>query len=155
MIRRPHKYSGGTVFQHLLMVGWLVSAGCGGGAAIESARGDPPPPWLTNVSQGNGKLCAMGVSGPTYYPEDAIVSSKTQALSELGRSLRSQVQSQMLVQEHGGSADYSNVEIEDAVALSSDEILELAEVKGRWVNSGGYPAHGTKGTVYTLICTPL
>ncbi len=139
----------------MLMVGWLVSTGCGGGAAIESARDDPPPAWLMNISQEKNKLCAMGVSGPTYYPEDAIVNSKTQALSELGRSLRSQVKSQMLIQEHGGSANYADVEIEDAVALSSDEILELAEVKSRWINSGGYPARGTTGTVYTLICTPL
>ena len=99
-------------------------------------------------------LCAMGVSGPTYYPEDALVNSKTQALSELGRSLRSQVKSQLLLQERG-SARYSEVEINDAVALSSDEMVELAEVKGRWVNPGGYPAHGTKGTVYTWICMPL
>lgn len=96
----------------------------------------------------------MGVSGPTYYPEDAIVQSKTQALSELGRSLKSQVTSRMLVQEHGGSAHYSDVEIEDAVALSSDATLKLAEVNNRWVNPGGYPSHGTKGTVYTLLCAP-
>ncbi len=139
----------------MLMIGLLISAGCGGGATTELARGDPPPAWLMNASQENGKLCAMGVSGPTYYPEDAIVNSKTQALSELGRSLRSQVKSQMLIQEHGGSINYADIEIEDAVALSSDEILELAEVKSRWINPGGYPERGTTGTVYTLICAPL
>jgi len=151
---RSTKHGIATAFRHVLIAGLLVSAGCGGGPSVEKV-GDPPPPWLMNLSQENGKLCAMGVSGPTYYPEDAIVNSKTQALSELGRSLRSHVQSHMLVQEHGGSADYSDVTIKEAVALSSDEILELAEVKSRWVNSGGYPGHGTKGTVYTLICTPL
>jgi len=122
---------------------------------VGTTYGDPPPAWVTNIPQEKGRLCAMGVSGPTYYPEDAIVNSKTQGMSELGRSLKSQVKSQMLVQEHGGSSDYSDVKIEDAVALSSNQILELAEVKSRWVNSGGYPDHGTKGTVFTLICTPL
>ena len=151
---RSTKHGIATAFRHVLIASLLAGAGCGGGPSVERA-GDPPPSWLRNLPQENGKLCAMGVSGPTYYPEDSIIHSKTQALSELGRSLRSQVKSQMLVQEHGGSAGYSDVEIEDAVALSSDEILELAEVKSRWVNSGGYPAHGTKGTVYTLICTPL
>ncbi|GJL57036.1 MAG: hypothetical protein NPIRA02_41680 [Nitrospirales bacterium] len=138
-----------------MIVGWLMSAGCGGGAAVESTHGNPPPSWLTTLPQERDTLCATGISGPTYYPEEAFVNSKTQGLSELGRSLRSHVKSRMLVQEHGGSADFSHVQIEDAVALSSEEILEKSEVRSRWVNPGGYPAHGTKGTVYTLICTPL
>ena len=155
MILRVHSHWVGKTFRHMLLSSCLVTAGCGGGSALESDAGDSPPSWLTNRSQDSGKLCAVGVSGPTYYPEDAIVNSKTQALSELGRSLKSQVKSQMLVQEHGGSGNYSDVEINDAVALSSNEILELAEVKSRWINSGEYQTHGTKGTVYTLICTPL
>ncbi len=144
-----------TVFRYLLIASWLASSGCGGGSTVETAYSNPPPSWLTNLPQEQGKLCALGVSGPTYYPEDSIVNSKTQALSELGRSLRSRVKSELLVQERGGSTDHSSIEIEDAVNLSSNEILELAEVKNRWINSGGYLTHGTKGTVYTLICTPL
>ncbi|WP_447968123.1 hypothetical protein [Nitrospira sp. M1] len=117
--------------------------------------GDPPPPWLVDLPQDEGTLCATGISGPTYYPEDSIMNSKTQGLSELGRSLRSLVKSQLLVQESGGSTHFSDLQIEDAVAISSEEFLELAEVKSRWVNPGGYPTYGTRGTVYTLMCIPL
>ncbi len=155
MMQRLTQYSLTNVFQYFLLFSWLMSTGCGGGSGLEASPSDPPPAWLTDLPNESGKLCAMGVSGPTYYPEDSIVNSKTQALSELGRSLRSQVKSKLLVQERGGSTDYSDVEIEDEVDLSSNEILKLAEVKSRWINSGGYPGHGTKGTVYTLICTPI
>ena len=31
----------------------------------------------------------------------------------------------------------------------------LAQVRGQWVNPGGYPARGETGTAYTLVCMPL
>ena len=138
-----------------LVCGCLLYAGCMAGETTQQGQGGSPPLWLTKIPQESGNLCAMGISGPTYYAEDAVINSKTQALSELARSLRSSVKSELLVQQQGGSTGVDHVQVQDAVALSSNEILELAQVRNRWTNPGGFQTQGAKGTVYTLMCLPV
>jgi len=137
----------------LVSLSVLFLYGCASSPEL-AKQGTAPPEWLRHIPSEKGELCASGVSGPTYYPEDAVVNSKAQALTELTRSLKTTIQSRLLVQQ-GGTSESSEVTVNEASALSSQGTLQLARVRSQWVNPGGFPTHGEKGTVYTLVCMPL
>jgi hypothetical protein len=119
-----------------------------------SPESQGPPEWMSKIPAGKTELCATGVSGPTYYPEDAVVNSKTQAITELSRSIESKVKSNLTVKSHGGATG-SSQEVDETIALSTEEIVRLAQVRAQWVNPGGFSQWGQKGSVYTLVCMPL
>ncbi len=122
---------------------------------ISSTYDGPPPVWLTEVQRGDNEMCAVGVSGPTYYAEDAQANSKANALTELGRAVRVTVSSNFVMHQHGVSSNKAYVDVEDTSTQVSRAVLERAEVRARWVNSGDYPSKGERGTVYTWMCLPV
>jgi hypothetical protein len=126
-------------------------------ACSETSRprpGSPAPAWLDHPPAVKSELCATGVSGPTYYSEDALARSKSAALTELGRAVQVKVTSGMTVKQREDSAG-SSVSVQELSAFMSEAVLHFAQVRGQWVNPGGYPARGEAGTAYTLVCMPL
>ena len=117
-------------------------------------QGGSPPEWLSKIPVGKTELCATGVSGPTYYPEDALVNSKAQAITELSRSIESKVKAGLTVKSRGGATG-SSQELDESIELSTEEIVRLAQVRAQWVNPGRNSQWGQKGSVYTLVCMPL
>ncbi len=125
----------------------------GYGCAGSQDMGEPPA-WIRHVPGGADQVCAIGVSGPTFYSEDALVRSKAQAMTELSRSLEVHVQAEMLVNERGDSRG-SEASIVEESDFSSDVVLTRAQVKEQWVHPGGDERLGVRGMVYTLVCMPL
>ena len=114
-----------------------------------------PPAWLDHLPASKSELCATGVSGPTYYPQDALGRSKSAALTELGRAVQVKVTSELTMKQKESSTGQSGVSVEELSTFMSQAVLKLAQVRGQWVNPGGYPARGEVGTTYTLVCMPL
>ncbi len=127
----------------------MVMVGCHKGALLSESPG-----WLSRVPGGQEELCAIGVSGPTYYPEDALVRSKAQAMTELARTLEVKVKAHMLLRERGDSRG-SEVRIVEEAEFSSDVMLKQAQVKEQWIHPGGDARYGVRGMVYTLACMPI
>lgn len=113
----------------------------------------PPPDWMDHPNPSTENLCAVGVSGPSYYLEDALKNSHAQALTELARSVKVEIVSGMDVSV-SGSGDFYQSRISERANLSTDTVVHDATVRGKWVSPGGYPTRGEKGTVYTLVCVP-
>ncbi|MDA0739783.1 MAG: hypothetical protein O3A59_12715 [Nitrospirae bacterium] len=122
--------------------------GCAGSQNME------PPTWISHVPGGTDEVCVIGVSGPTFYSEDALARSKAQAMTELSRAMEVRVQAEMLVHERGDSRGSEASIIEEA-DFSSDVVLKRAQVKEQWVHPGGNERLGVRGMVYTLVCMPL
>jgi len=137
----------------LCVAGVLVGAACAGNPS--PVKADVPPAWLDRVPGSNEELCAVGVSGPTYYPQDALAQSKAQAMTELSRAVEVTVKSAMTVRQQGDSLGRSETSVHEMSSLTGEAVVRLAQVRGQWVNPGGYPGRGEKGTVYTLACMPL
>lgn len=112
------------------------------------------PAWLGKVPGGQHELCAIGVSGPTYYSEDALVRSKAQAMTELSRTLEVRIKADMQIIEHGDNRG-SDARIVETSEFSSDVLIKQAQVKEQWVHPGGIEQYGVRGMVYTLVCMPL
>jgi hypothetical protein len=100
------------------------------------------------------EVCAVGVSGPTYYPEEAVAQSKVLALAELARAMEVKVKVELTVQERGDNRSSETVVMQDSDLLSQ-VVLKLAQVRAQWTASEGEARYGSKGTVYTLACMPL
>jgi hypothetical protein len=125
----------------------------GSGATAAPITEGPPPDWLDRPGQAKDELCAVGVSGPSYYLEDAIKNSHAQALTELARSVKVEIVSGMDLSVSGGG-DFFQSRISERANLTTDAVVHHAQVRGKWVSPGGYPTRGEKGTVYTWVCVP-
>jgi hypothetical protein len=123
-------------------------------AAPKRAAGTGPPDWLDHPQISKAELCATGVSGPTYYPQDAVARSRTAALNELGRAVQVRVTSELSMRQRE-SGTGSSVSVEELSTFMSQAVLKLAQMRGQWINPGGYPSRGETGTTYSLICMPL
>jgi len=121
---------------------------------IISCSSDRPPGWINQLPERDGELCAIGVSGPTYYAEDARTNSLSLAKTELARTLKVKIQSQMLLQSQGDDKTFSTT-MDELASFKSDVVLEKAQVRQQWVQPGTEKQYGIKGTVYTLVCMPL
>ena len=129
-------------------IGLMVMVGC----QTENGMSDAPR-WVRVTPQPPHELCAVGISGPTYYKEDAMVHSKAQAMTALSRAWKVKVEAELRMQEREGHRG-SGSTIEDDSKLSSDVVLQKVQIKEQWIHPGGNDRHGMPGTVYTLACVP-
>jgi len=129
-------------------------AGCGNSPKRAPGTASPPA-WLDHIPPSKSELCATGVSGPTFYPQDALARSKSAALSELGRAVQVKVTSELTMKQKESTRGQSAVSVEELSTFMSQAVLKLAQVRGQWVNPGGYPSRGEPGTTYTFVCMPL
>jgi len=74
----------------------LLAYGCAGSQELGKS-----PDWIRHVPGGADRVCAIRVSGPTFYPEGALARSIAQAMTELSRALEVHVHAEMLVHERG------------------------------------------------------
>lgn len=126
----------------------LLCAGC---LTLISGCAEQPPTWIAEVPGSSHELCAIGVSGPTYYQEDARAHSKASAMTELARALEVTVKSQMTMQASGDSIG-SDTAVQETAGFTSDVVLKQAYVREQWVHPGSDSRYGEKGSVYTLAC---
>lgn len=134
----------------LLGSGLLVgSLGC-----AESHLTEQYPAWISTLPKSSKEICAIGISGPTYYAEDARANSKAAAMTELARALEVTVTSQLTVQTSGDTTG-SDTAIRERSGFSSEVMLKDAQMREQWVHMGDNTQYGGKGTVYTLLCTTM
>lgn len=112
------------------------------------------PAWISEVPVSKSEICAIGVSGPTFYTEDARANSKATALTELARAREVAVKSLMAMQVNG-NVTTSDTALQETAGFSSDVVLKQAQVREQWVHPGSDQRYGVKGTVYTLVCMPI
>lgn len=140
-------------------VGWVqlclsflsLLSGC---VSLTGELTEQPPVWIAKVPTSNSELCAVGLSGPTYYQEDARTYSKASAMTELARALEVTVKSQMTIRTSGDSRE-SDTAIQEIAGFTSEVVLKQSYVREQWVQPGGDSRYGGKGSVYTLICVRI
>lgn len=140
----------------LLLSACADSAQITGGSMATQApiTAGPPPDWVDHPNPSKEDLCAVGVSGPSYFLEDAIKNSQVQALTELARSVKVEIVSGMDLSVASSGGDLYQSRVSERANLTTDTVVHDATVRGKWVSPGGYPTRGEKGTVYTLVCVP-
>lgn len=135
-----------VLFGSGLLVGGL---GCAGPHPAELH-----PAWISAVPGSQKEICGVGVSGPTYYAEDARANSKAAAIMELARAVEVTVKSQLTIHMSGNERD-SDTDMKETAGFKSEVVLKQAQVRAQWVHPGDDSRYGVKGTVYTLVCAPI
>lgn len=135
------------------LLGVTSLPGCAGGLEYVEVTANPPE-WVYRMPSTKGELCAVGVSGPTYYNEDARANSKILAMTELARTLEVKVTADMTMRSQGDSRG-SETAMQEIAGFASEVVLKQAQVREQWVHAGGDSRYGERGTVYTLACMPL
>lgn len=112
------------------------------------------PAWISTVPGSQHEICAVGISGPTYYAEDARANSRAAATAELARAVEVRVISQLRMETRGMSTS-ADTAIQERAGFDSEVVLKQIQMREQWVNPGGAERFGAPGTVYTLVCTPI
>lgn len=140
MNERHYGFDGMRVFAMGLMV---CLVGC---------TADPKTPaWLSVIPASTQEICAIGVSGPTYYAEDARAKSQASAMAELSRAVEVRVKTDLMLRSEGDSRSVET-RLDETAGFGSDVVLKHAQVREQWVQRNKDHAAGEPGTVYTLIC---
>ena len=136
----------GSMFHTMVIWGSMLT--------LASCASHGPPTWVNHVSELHEELCAVGVSGPTFYPEDARTQSQAMALTELARALEVRVKTDTIMYSSGSRQSFDTT-LQEVAGLTSDVVVKKAQVQEQWVHAGEDQGYGEKGTVYTLVCMPL
>lgn len=113
------------------------------------------PDWVLKVPAEKDRLCAVGVSEPTYFREDAMKYASENARSELARTLHVNIKSIMvdITTEKGG--DIAERRIIEASSWASEAALKESEITSFWYDEEGVAPVRKKGVSYALACMPL
>jgi hypothetical protein len=115
-----------------------------GAAAVRPAAHEAPP-WLTNVPAG----CALGDSGPTLVPSDALAEARRSARARLvTRTAAVTTKSIEVVTGAAGEKDERReVTLEEAQGwVRNSEIVAL------WYDARGVGPEGAPGCAYAVAC---
>ena len=117
-------------------------AGCSGSQA---PSGGKIPPWVLHTPSDSKYIYAVGISGRTFHPTDAIKYAKENARKEMAGMIRTRIVSMTKTRDSGRRESISI----ESVAVT-DEDLQGSEVVKRWMDKEG--ASGVApGTTYVLI----
>ena len=132
--------------------GVMVALACLNRAGSGDTRVSGVPSWIYNVPRTGGRLCALGLSGPTLGPGDREANAETDALDRLAEALAVRVDRVLL-----------DVDREETTLVSLPEVepwaKEAARTKGTveagWTDETGIGPLARPGVRYALACIDL
>lgn len=139
----------------LVLAGCAHSQSAGGRAAppgevVRAKPATPAPAWVTNPPDNTDGIYAVGVSGPTFYPEDGARYAAENGRAELGRTISSTVTSALLAVATNDGTTVDTASASQVTHDYSEALVENAKVIATWVDrSGGFS--GQAGTTYALV----
>ncbi len=128
----------------------LLLAACSGGRA-EQRPASPAPKWVKSPPESSkAKIYAVGMSGPTYYREDAIQYAKDDARAQLAATISTHVQQLMVDVQEANGAYHDSADVISADEQYTDTVVQNAQILETWVDEDGAFSDGRKGTTYAL-----
>jgi len=131
----------------------LFSAGCGARHGVKTSL--PVPSWVLNTPRKSGSLCAVGMSEPTFYSDDAKGYAAENARKELARTLNMSIRNVMvdISTDRGSYVDEATVA--SVSSWTAKAVLHESTIKEYWFDSNGAASSGIKNITYALACMPL
>ena len=118
--------------------------------APRAGRGGPA--WLDRLPEAKGKVYAVGFSGPTYHPADALRYAGDNAVANLAAALRAHVQAYTLLVESasGLTVDQFAQTLDDPDEAFRDLVRKNAKVEETWVDREGTRPGDPPGAAWAL-----
>lgn len=119
--------------------------------ASDTSRKEPGiPAWLTRLTQEKNTLCAMGMSGPTFYRDDAMKNAAENARTELARTLKVEIDSIMIDVSSEKNSGVSESSVTSISSWATKAVVEGSYIKEYWHDHDG--KYGKKNYSYALAC---
>jgi len=115
--------------------------------------GVAPPEWVVKEPRMKGMICAVGMSEPTYYRDEAKDNAAGQARAELARALSVQIESIMVDITSDRGTEIDEATVMQVSSWTSSLVLENSEPRGYWYDAEGIVA-GRRGVTFALVCMP-
>jgi len=136
----------------LLLIALLMAA-CG---TTSGMKGDPyVPSWVLNTPRKSGSLCAVGMSEPTFYSDDAKGYAAENARKELARTLNTSIRNVMVEISTDRGSYVDEATVASVSSWTAKAVLHESTIKEYWFDSGGAASSGIKNITYALACMPL
>jgi hypothetical protein len=140
-----------------MLVAWRALAALAGIATVSGGCGSTPPSrpaapsrrdaertWLTTQPQG----CALGQSGPTLRPTDALREARRRARASLVTAIEKINQKAVSVVGSGGARDQHHEVILEQV----EGWVRRSSIVALWYDDRGTGPNGAPGTAYAAAC---
>ena len=133
------------VCSSLLLTSACASSGASGGnkAAKRAVATTPAPGWLERAPAVEGKVYAIGHSGPTFWPQDALNNAAEDARGKLAIGLSAKME--ILTKRADTGETSTHV---DLVKAATDMVVQNSRVDATWVDAAG--ERGEAGAVWAL-----
>ena len=136
----------------------ILASGCSEGVQYtKPVKTDKPSPsarkvpsWLVNLPKQAGRLCAVGQSGPTFYPKDAKKNADEDARSNLAISLSAHIEAIMLIYDTEEDSSVQKAHAVQATTFAADFVLESSEIVSYWIDELGIAPGAQKGYTYSI-----
>jgi hypothetical protein len=129
----------------------LYALACAGDADIAPPKAPKVPPWVLGVPREAGRLCALGLAGPTFDPDDQIGNARADARERLAEALASRVRV-MSLDVDGEEFDLAG---ESAADDRAREAAGRAEATDTWLDEKGTGPLARRGVAYALACVAV
>ncbi|MFQ5481074.1 MAG: hypothetical protein ACE5DW_07325, partial [Thermodesulfobacteriota bacterium] len=113
------------------------------------------PPWVLTTPREAGAICAVGMSEPTFYSDDAKGYAAESARKELARTLNMRISNIMVDISTEKGSDVDEATVTRVSSWTADAVLHESTIKEFWLDSGGTASNGIKNITYALACMPL
>ncbi len=133
-----------------LLLPCVALAGCASSAPAKkpAAASAPAPGWVKDPPQVNGRVYAIGMSGPTYWPQDALNHAQEDARGKLAIALGAQME--VLTKRAETEKDSTHL---DLIKAATDMVVQNSQIEATWTDGKGELSDA--GSVFALAFISL
>lgn len=135
----------------MILVIFSVLGGCQ--STGTKVTGERPPEWVTGKPRVDGMICAVGMSEPTFYKNEAQEYAAENARKQLALTLSVEIRNIMvdISNERGSTVDEATVM--EVSSWASTSVIEGSKIMGYWYDGAGLVAR-RPGMSFVLCCIP-
>ncbi|MGA7160906.1 MAG: LPP20 family lipoprotein [Bacteroidota bacterium] len=118
--------------------------------SFEGENDPEVPAWLQKLPREEGKIFAIGISGPTRYLDDGRRYASDDARKELAKSFSSRVRDIMLQYDHDNASQQSEASSVSVTSSITDFVVANSQIVSMWIDKSGVLPKSEPGTIYAL-----
>lgn len=126
----------------------VLTASCAPRVIIK--RGGPCPGWVDRMPRQEGKLCAVGYSGPTFYQQDCVKNAAENARAHLAESISVTIRAVTIDISDGTRGYFDKDVFVEGSESASEEVLHGSEIEAQWVDMDGQ--RGARNGCFAYVC---
>lgn len=127
----------------------VYSLACWPDASMRGLPDPDYPSWLLDPPASSGRICATGIAGPTWNPDDQSRSALADARLAIAIAIESRIEKRIFDNGRGAAKIARQVEPSTS-ALSRAETAR--ELDREWMDEAGTGPIGLPGVLYGLAC---